>query len=65
MNKITSAVRAHPFISGFMVACIVVGAAAGSLFLPPEWHPVRRLAAGIISGAGCGLIIVATRIVGP
>ncbi len=57
--------RAHPVITGVMVVCTVVGAVAGALYLPVEWHTARRLAAGVFSGAGCGLIIVATRLVGP
>jgi hypothetical protein len=47
-----------------MVACTVAGAVAGITLLAEDWTLARRLAAGAVAGAGCGLIVVTTRMVG-
>ena len=59
-----SAIKAHPFITAFVVICTVAGGVAG-LYLPFEdWGLARRIIAGAVGGFGCGLIIVTTRLVG-
>ena len=65
MKTVLDTLRAHPVITGVIVVCVVGGAIAGEMYLPMEWHAARRIAAGVVSGAGCGLMIVATRVVGP
>lgn len=57
-------VTSHPVITGVFATCIVVGAGLGIAFLPPEWALLRRALAGGVSGAGCALLVTATRIVG-
>ena len=51
-------------ITGVMVVCIVGGAGLGLWGLDPEWSGVRRLAGGIVGGAGVGLLITATKMMG-
>ena len=56
--------RDHPVLALVMVACTVGGAAAGVTLLAEDWTLARRLAAGAVGGAGCGLIVITTRMVG-
>jgi hypothetical protein len=58
------AIRDHPVITAVMVVCIAGGAALGLLGLDPEWSVARRLAGGIVGGAGVGLLITATKMMG-
>lgn len=64
MREALERVRAHPIITAFTVACIGLGIAAAVVYLPAEWSLARRVAAGVLSGAGCSLLIVAPRVVG-
>lgn len=57
--------RRHPVITWLMIACTVGGALAGWVWLSPEWSDLKRLAAGAVAGAGCGLMVAAPRMVGP
>lgn len=57
-------IRRHPVISSVLIGCTLLGAVLGVLLLSPDWWLVRRLAAGVVGGAGVGLIITATRIIG-
>jgi len=47
-----------------MVACTLAGAGLGLAFLPDAWPLARRLAAGGVSGAGVGLLVTATKMLG-
>jgi len=55
---------AHPIISGVFIGCISIGAVLGVLLLTDEWSLARRIAAGIVGGAGVGMLITAPRIIG-
>jgi hypothetical protein len=59
-----TAVAAHPIIFGVILACISIGAVLGVLFLTDEWSLARRIAAGVVGGAGVGILITAPRIIG-
>lgn len=56
--------RRHPVVTGVMVTCTLVGAVAGVLWLTDDWHMARRLAAGAVAGAGTGLLLTATKMMG-
>lgn len=58
------AVVRHPVIAGTIAACVVAGVVLGLYALPPEWSVLRRLLGGAVGGAGVGLIITASRIIG-
>ena len=59
-----AAITAHPIISGVVIACISIGAVLGVLVLTDEWSLARRIAAGVVGGAGVGILITAPRIIG-
>ena len=56
-------VREHPLLAASWVLCGVAGATLGFMYLPTEWSILRRVAAGLVSGAGCALIVTTTRLV--
>jgi len=56
--------REHPVITGFTLLCCGLGLAGAFLWLPSEWSVARRVAAGLLSGAGCSLLVVAPRVLG-
>ncbi len=58
-----TAVR-HPIIVGILVGSTLLGIVLGVVLLPQEWSIVRRILGGAVSGAGCGLICTAPRIIG-
>lgn len=57
-------VRDHPVITAVMVGCTLVGAGMGFSLLSGEWSVARRVLAGAVGGAGVGLIVTATRMIG-
>jgi hypothetical protein len=59
-----AAIAAHPIIFGVVVACISIGAVLGVLVLTDEWSLARRIAAGVVGGAGVGILITAPKIIG-
>lgn len=59
-----AAFRRHPVLTGAFLALTAAGAAAGALYLPPEWSLLRRLLAGAVAGAGMALLATATKLVG-
>jgi hypothetical protein len=59
-----SHVREHPGIASVMLVCTLGGAALGFALLGAEWSVVRRIAGGAVAGAGIGLVITATRMIG-
>lgn len=56
--------RDHPVLWALVAACVVAGAAAGSVWLPEDWSLLRRVLAGGVGGGGAGFLIVATRLFG-
>lgn len=54
----------HPVITGFVAACTVGGAILGVLLLTDDWSIARRLLGGAVGGAGVGLLVTATRMIG-
>ena len=59
-----ASVRRHPVVSGVMLGCILAGTVSGPLYLPEEWSLIRQLAAGAVAGAGTGLLVTATKMLG-
>lgn len=57
-------VARHPVITATMVLCTLAGAAAGVVWLSGDWSLARRLAAGAVAGAGTGLLLTATKMIG-
>ena len=62
--SIWTSARRHPVIAGVLLACAISGATLGALFLAEDWSLARRIAAGGVAGAGCGLLLTAYRIIG-
>ncbi len=59
-----AAIAAHPIIYGVIIGCISIGAVLGVFLLTDEWSLARRIAAGVVGGAGVGILITAPRIIG-
>jgi hypothetical protein len=59
-----AAIAAHPIIFGVVIACISIGAVLGVFVLTDEWSLARRIAAGVVGGAGVSILITAPRIIG-
>jgi len=59
-----AAIAAHPIIFGVITSCISIGAVLGVFLLTDEWSLARRIAAGVVGGAGVGILITAPRIIG-
>jgi hypothetical protein len=57
-------VRRHPVISGTLAACTIAGTVLGYLYLPAEWGFLHRSVAGAVAGAGTGLLVTATKMLG-
>jgi hypothetical protein len=57
-------VREHPIITAILVACTLVGALVGEIYLYEEWSVARRVAAGAVAGAGVAFTVTATRMIG-
>ena len=47
-----------------LIGCTVLGAALGFYLLAGDWSAARRIAAGGVAGAGIGLLITATKMLG-
>ena len=56
--------RRHPVITGILFGSATAGAVLGAIFLADDWSLARRIAAGGVAGAGCGLMLTAYRIIG-
>jgi len=56
--------RRHPIITATMLGCTLAGAVLGFYLLTDDWSVARRLAAGAIAGAGTGLLMTATKMIG-
>ncbi len=60
----STAFRRHPVLAVLFSLALIGGASAGVVWLPAEWHPARRAAAGALSGLGCALLMTAHRMLG-
>lgn len=61
---IGGALRAHPIITAVILGCTLAGALLGLELLTESWSPLRRLLAGALAGAGTGLLLTATKMLG-
>jgi hypothetical protein len=59
-----AAITPHPIIFGVVITCISIGAVLGVFISTDEWSLARRIAAGVVEGAGVGISITAPRIIG-
>jgi hypothetical protein len=59
-----AALARHPLITAVLATCTLAGAAAGVVFLDPDWSLLRRTLAGAVGGAWVGLLFTATKMVG-
>jgi len=59
-----TALRRHPIITATLLGCTLAGAVLGFYLLTEDWSVARRLAAGAIAGAGTGLLMTATKMIG-
>ncbi len=57
-------VQRHPFITGTLVVCSMVGAILGFTLLTGDWSPLRRILAGAVAGGGTGFLLTATKMIG-
>jgi hypothetical protein len=64
LRVVAEVIREHPIITTVMVVCTLGGAIVGVSMLSADWSLARRLAGGLIGGAGIGLLITATRMIG-
>ena len=59
-----SALRRHPAITATLVGCTIAGAVLGFYLLTGDWSPARRIFSGALAGAGVGLLMTATKMIG-
>jgi hypothetical protein len=64
LKAVAAVIREHPIITTVMVVCTLGGAILGVSMLSADWSLARRLAGGLIGGAGIGLLVTATRMIG-
>lgn len=63
-RSVTDSIRAHPVVTTVMVLCTLAGAVLGPELLTEEWSLLRRVVAGTLAGAGTGLLLTATKMLG-
>ena len=63
-SAVLAALRRHPVVTGVIVACSLAGAVLGPELLTQDWSLARRVAAGAVAGAGTGLLLTATKMLG-
>jgi hypothetical protein len=56
--------RRHPVITATLLACTLAGAVLGFYLLTGDWSAARRIVAGAVAGAGVGLLMTATKMLG-
>jgi hypothetical protein len=59
-----NALARHPVITGTLITCTLLGAGLGYYLLTGDWSAARRIAAGAVAGAGVGLLITGTKMLG-
>ena len=63
-DGVLDALRAHPWMTAVVVACTLLGLVLGYALLGQDWSVGHRLVAGAVGGAGVGLVIAFTRMLG-
>ena len=63
-SSIVAGIKAHPWITGIFVFCVILWTVIAIVFLTEAWSMTRRIAAGLIWGLFCAIIVTATRTVG-
>jgi len=61
---VANAFQRHPVIMATLVGCTIAGAVLGFYLLTGDWSPARRIIAGALAGAGTGLLMTATKMIG-
>ena len=56
-------IQRHPVITAILVGSTLLGAALGFALLGDDWSGLHRIFAGMIGGAGVGLLITATKMI--
>jgi hypothetical protein len=56
--------RRHPVITSTLIGFTLAGAVLGFYLLTDDWSAARRLAAGALAGAGIGLLMTGTKLIG-
>ena len=51
-------------ITAILVGCALAGAILGYFLLTGDWSPARRILAGGLAGAGVGLLMTTTKMIG-
>ena len=64
LTSVLEQVRQHPVIATVLVASTLSGAVLGAYFLTGEWSLARRILGGAVAGAGTGLLITTTKMIG-
>jgi hypothetical protein len=59
-----AALRGHPVITATLLGCTIAGAVLGVYLLTDDWSIARRLAAGALAGAGTGVLMTGTKMIG-
>ena len=60
-----SAIARHPVISAILIVCTLAGAFVGYAFLvSAAGSPLEAIIGGAVAGAGVGLLITATKLLG-
>ena len=62
-DELPSFVRSHPAIVVVMIVTTLAGLAAGLVWLPEEWPAWQRALGGLVSGAGVGFLVTATKMI--
>ncbi len=63
-ESVFAGIKAHPWITGIFIFCVILWTVIAIVFLPEEWAMIRKVAAGLIWGLFCAIIVTATRTVG-
>lgn len=64
LTSIVENAREHPVIVGILVVSTLSGAVLGAYLLTGEWSLTRRILGGAVAGAGTGLLITTTKMLG-
>jgi hypothetical protein len=59
-----AALRARPVLTAVMIGCAAAGLVLGVTLLPEGWPLARRVLGGVLGGAGVGLMVTASRMIG-
>jgi hypothetical protein len=62
--SLLAGLRRHPVLTGTLVGCALLGGVLGFALLSDDWSALHRIAAGGVAGAGCALLVTATKMYG-